>query len=107
MQIEEILIIKNGDESYGISTCDINQIARVPMLMPLPLRPYGVRGLCAVSGNIVTMVDMNTLLDLGEVDLESETSRVIVLNDPHSHATLLVSEVYNTTQVDQKDLELG
>ena len=37
MQIEEILIIKNSHESYGISTRDINQISRVPMLMPLPL----------------------------------------------------------------------
>jgi len=105
MGIEEILIIKNGNESYGIPTKEINQIARVPMLMPLPLRPYGVRGLCAVSGNIVTMVDMNTLLKLDQVDIENDKSRVIVLNDPHSHATLLVSEVYNTVDVDESHID--
>ena len=77
MHIEEILIIKNGSESYGISTEDISQISRVPLLMPLPLRPSGVRGLCAVSGSILTMVDMNLLLDMNEVDYDNDKSRLI------------------------------
>ena len=105
MDIQEILIIKNGSESYGISTSDISQIARTPMLMPLPLRPSGVRGLCAVSGNIATMVDMNLLLGLDEVDYENEKSRLIVLNDELASSALLVSEVYNTVEVKEKDLE--
>ena len=105
MDIQEILIIKNGSESYGISTSDISQIARTPMLMSLPLRPSGVRGLCAVSGNIVTMVDMNLLLDLNEVDYENDKSRIIILNDELASSALLVSEVYNTVEVKEKNLE--
>lgn len=105
MDIEEILIIKNGAQSYGISTSDISQIARVPMLMPLPLRPSGVRGLCAVSGNIATVVDMNILLGLDEVDYNNDETRLIVLNDALSSSTLLVSEVYNTIEVKEENLE--
>ncbi len=105
MQIEEILIIKNGSEHYGISTEDINQISRVPSLMPLPLRPAGVRGLCAVGGNIVTMVDMNLLLDMNEVDIESDKSRLLSLNAQYSSNSLLVSEVFNTIEVDQNNIE--
>ena len=97
MNINEILIIKNGNESYGVSTDDINQIARVPMLMPLPLRPFGVRGLCAVSGNIVSVIDMNLLLDKEEVDYDNYTSRLISLNGSLSSSSLLVSEVYNVS----------
>ena len=105
MDIEEILIIKNGHESYGISTADINQISRVPMLMQLPLRPSGVRGLCAISGNIVTMVDMNLLLDMSEVNYEDSASRIISLNDTYSSSALLVSEVYNTVEVDEDSID--
>jgi len=105
MQIEEILIIKNGSESYGISTDDINQISRVPLLMPLPLRPYGTRGLCGVGGNIVTIVDINLLLDMPLVDLENSDSRLISLNGVHSSNALLVSEVYNTVNIDEKNIE--
>ncbi len=105
MQIEEILIIKNGRESYGISTNDISQISRVPLLMPLPLRPSGVRGLCAISGNIVTMVDLNLLLGMSEVDYDNDKSRLVVLNGELASSTLLVSEVYNTVEINQDNID--
>lgn len=105
MKLEEILVIKNGNESYGISTADINQISRVPMLMELPLRPNCVRGLCAVSGTITTMLDMNLLLDMEEVDFDNEKSRLLTLNDELSHSSLLVSEIYNTIEVKERYIE--
>lgn len=105
MQIKEILIIKNGDENYAISTTEINQISRVPILMPLPLRPSGVRGLCAVSGNIVTMVDMNLLLGMQEVDYDASKARIISLNNEYASCTLLVSEVYNTVEIKEKNID--
>jgi purine-binding chemotaxis protein CheW len=105
MQIEEILIIKNAHENYGISTEDINQISRVPSLMPLPLRPSGVRGLCSVSGNVVSMVDMNLLLDMPEVDIDDTRSRIVSLNNELSSQTLLVSDVYNTVEIQSQNIE--
>ena len=105
MNIKEILIIKNGKESYGISSSDINQIARVPMLMSLPLRPFGVRGLCAVSGNIVSMVDMNILLDKQEVNYDDEKARTLSLNGSLSSSSLLVSEVYNTLEIEDDKID--
>jgi purine-binding chemotaxis protein CheW len=105
MQIEEILIIKNGSESYGISTEDINQISRVPSIMPLPLRPSGTRGLCGVGGNIVAMIDLNLLLDLPEVDMDASASRLISLNESYSSNALLVSEIYNTVYIEEKNID--
>jgi len=105
MQVEEILIIKNGHENYGISTDDINQIARVPSLMHLPLRPSGVRGLCSVGGNVVSMVDMNLLLGMPQVEIDNHSSRLLSLNDEFSSNTLLVSDVYNTVEVEKSNIE--
>ena len=105
MQIQEILIIKNGSQNYGISTKDINQISRVPALMQLPLRPHGTRGLCGLAGSIVSMIDLNLLLDLPEVDLEANKSRLLSLNADHSSNALLVSEVYNTVEIDEENIE--
>lgn len=105
MEIQEILIIKNAHESYGISTDSINQISRVPALMPLPLRPSSVRGLCSVGGNVVSMVDMNLLLGVDEVDLNESASRIVSLNGKMSSNTLLVSDVYNIVEIDQNNIE--
>jgi len=105
MKVQEILIIKNSHESYGISTEDINQISRVPILMPLPLRPTGVRGLCSISGSIVSMLDMNLLLDMPIVDYDASKTRLLSLNNRHSSNALLVSEVYNTVEVYDENIE--
>jgi purine-binding chemotaxis protein CheW len=105
MQIEEILIIKNAHENYGVSTEDINHISRVPSLTPLPLKPSGVRGLCSVGGSVVSMVDMNQLLGIGEVDIEASSSRLLSLNAEHSSNALLVSEVYNTVEICPENIE--
>jgi len=105
MQIHEILIIKNGAESYGISTEDINQISRVPLLMPLPLRPKSVRGLCAVSGTIVSLVDFNALLNMAEVDYDASKTRILSLNNTYASNALLVSEVYDTVVINQDNIE--
>lgn len=102
MQIHEILIIKNGVESYGISTEDINQISRVPLLMPLPFRPKAVRGLCAVAGTIVSLVDFNALLNMAEVEYDTSKTRILSLNNEYASNALLVSEVYDTVVVNQK-----
>ena len=105
MQIQETLIIKNAKENYGISTQDINQISRVPSLMGLPLRPVGTRGLCAVGGSIVSMLDLNLLLDMPEVDIEQGKSRLVSLNGTLASNALLVSEVYNTVDIDEANIE--
>ena len=105
MQVQEILIIKNGSESYGVSTHDINQISRVPILMPLPLRPSGIRGLCSISGSVVSMVDMNLLLDMPCVNYESSQTRLLSLNEKYSSNALLVSEVYNTLEIQESKIE--
>nr|WP_321268346.1 chemotaxis protein CheW [uncultured Sulfurimonas sp.] len=104
-KIQEILIIKNSQENYGISTQDINQISRVPSLMDLPLRPYGTRGLCGVGGNIVSMLDVNLLLDMPQVDLSANSSRLLSLNAELSSNVLLVSEVYNTVNIQEQNIE--
>ncbi len=105
MQIQEILIIKNGMENYGISTEDINQISRVPSLMQLPLKPKGVRGLCAVAGAIVSLLDLNLLFGFEKTEYEASKTRLLSLNDVHASNALLVSEVYDTVVIEQKNIE--
>ncbi len=105
MQIDEILIIKNGTESFGISTEDISQIFRVPSIMQLPIKPYEVRGLSTVGGNIANVLDLNMLLQMPQVDITSDKSRLLTLTNDKSTNALLVSEVYNTVEINKSKIE--
>lgn len=71
MPIDEILIIKHDDISYGIPTRNIEQIQHIPELTPLALSPEEIKGLSAVGGNIRTVMDTNLLLGMDAVDIQN------------------------------------
>jgi len=100
MHIEEILIVCHDKVCFGISTALIGQILRIPELTPLSLSPKEIRGVCAVGGNIMTVVDINVVLGLTPVDTASAKSRVLSLQTPFASSALIVSEVMMSAVVD-------
>jgi len=105
MLIEEILIIRHNGVSFGISTALIGQILRVPDITSLALSPKEVRGLCAVGGGIVTVLDFNLLLGLTPCSGQDQGNRVITLNDSMNVLALLVDEVTVSLTIDQEKIE--
>lgn len=105
MLIEEILIIRHDEVSFGISTALIGQILRVPNITSLALSPNEVRGLCAVGGGIVTLLDFNLLLGLAPCGGLDQGNRVITLNNEMSALALLVDEVTVSLTIDQEKIE--
>ncbi|MEA1917171.1 MAG: chemotaxis protein CheW [Campylobacterota bacterium] len=106
MLIEEILVIKQESIYYGIETTCIEQILRVPTITPLVLSPSDVRGLCAVSGSIATVIDLNIRLGFSKCDLENDKARLLSLTTECNKSVLLVDEVINSIEVDQDRLEV-
>jgi len=105
MNFEEVLIFRHGEITFGISTSFIGQILRVPDITPLALSPNEVRGLCALGGNIATVIDINLLLGLPSCDGHEPKNRVITLNEPWNALCLLVDEVGISITVDSEKIE--
>lgn len=105
MLFEEILIVKHDKVYFGIPTIFVGQILRIPEMTHLAMSPPVVRGLCAVVGNIITVVDMNLLLGLNEVDTSSGQSRILSMNDPFSTSALMVSEVLVPVTIETENIE--
>jgi purine-binding chemotaxis protein CheW len=103
--IEEILIIRHDEVLFGISTASIGQILRVPEITSLALSPQEVRGLCAVGGGIITVLDFNLLLGLSPCSGIDQGNRVITLNEPLNALALLVDEVTVSLTIDQDKIE--
>lgn len=105
MVIEEILIVKHNDVSFGLPTTYIGQILRVPDITPLILAPNQVRGLCAVGGDIATAIDFNMLLNCEPCSGKEPQNRVITMNPPLNALCLLVSEVSVSISVEASQVE--
>ncbi len=105
MQIQEILIVRDGSVSFGIPTYWIGQILRVPEITPLALSPAEIHGMCAIGGNITTAIDMNLLLGMRGVDLSAPQSRILTLNETLDASALVVSEVVASVLIDPENIE--
>lgn len=105
MRIEEILIVRDGNVSFGIPTERIAQILRVPEITPLALSPAQIHGMCAVGGNITTAVDMNRLLGMEGADPASAKSRILTLNGTLETSALVVPEVVASVMIEPENIE--
>ena len=105
MLIEEILIVRHGGVAFGLPTDYIGQILRVPDITALALSPSQVCGLCAVGGDIITVLDFNSLLGFPKAEGDSQKNRVITLVSPLNSLSLLVGEVGISLGIDPDKIE--
>ncbi len=105
MQIEEILIVRHNGIAFGIPTSWIGQILRIPEMTVLALSPKEIHGICAIGGNITTAVDMNLLLGMEGVQLDSPKSRILALEGKFDTSALVVSEVVESVVIDPENIE--
>ena len=105
--IEEVLIIKEQGCFYGINTNEVEQILRVQDLTPMAMTPKAIRGLCSIEGSIVTALDFSTLLDKRKspVDEKSFKARQVTINTEKHHFSLLVSEVIQSVEARQENMD--
>ena len=105
--LEEILIVKQGEALYGISTTVVAYILRLQELTPVPLAPPEIAGLCAIEGSILSALDFSILIqsDNQKVNYDSEKSRMVTIKTDEHYFSLLVEEVINAVGVEESDLE--
>jgi len=105
--IEEVLIIKEQGCYYGVNTEEVEQILRVQDLTPMAMTPKAIRGLCSIEGSIICTLDFSYLLDrqADYVDESAFKARQVTIQGEKYHFSLLVSEVINSVEVDQSNVE--
>jgi purine-binding chemotaxis protein CheW len=98
----EIVAFHVGDWLVGIDIQQIQEIRRHFDLTPVPLAPAHVRGVVNVQGEILTVVDLRTVLGAGETALGRSTSNLIVRSGGESIGVLAerVADVVRTSRQD-------
>lgn len=106
MYIEEVLIVQHNGNLFGIDTSAIEHLLRVLDITPIPLAPKSVRGLCAIEGSIMTVLDLSLLL-LGDtkIDASQPDARLITINSGEKRFTVLTEKVINNIIIDQNNVE--
>ena len=93
------------DDLYlGVDVLEVQEVVRYQDLTAVPLAPEAVRGLINLRGQIVTAIDMRTMLGLAPLDGDELPVNVVIRDGVDEAASLLVDQIGDV--VDTADLEL-
>lgn len=91
------------DLLLGIDIGIIREINRLVDITPVPDTPHVVRGVVNLRGDVVTVLDLRSILDLPGMAITSQ-SRLIILDSGEERIGLLVDRVSDVVSV-SSDLE--
>ena len=90
----EVLACQVGDERYALETRHLRAVQWASSVTPVPCTPAFVLGIVSVRGEIVTLLDLATMLGLRPSPASSDTAvPVLLLGLTGMRAGLVVDEV--------------
>lgn len=100
----QVVIFKLGDEQFAVETAKVQGINDIMEITRVPKAPYYIKGLINLRGNVISLLDINLLLNIDN-NGKMEQSNIIILNMEDEHIGITVDEVDEVLEVDEDSIE--
>ena len=101
----ELVTFYVGDLLLGAEISQVEEINRHIEMTPVPHAPESVRGVVNLRGEVVTVLDLRTILGLGRTAADRNTRNVIV-NTAGTRTGLLVDRIADVVNVRWNEIDL-
>ncbi len=99
----QIVIFRLKDELFAVETAKVQSITDVMEITKVPKAPMHIEGLINLRGNILSLLDINLLLN---IDKEDNSQRNIIIVDiEEEEIAILVDEVEEVLEIDEKIIQ--
>jgi purine-binding chemotaxis protein CheW len=92
-----------GDLLIGADILQVEEINRLVEVTPVPHAPEYVRGVINLRGEVVTVVDLRTILGLGSGVIDQHT-RTVVVNSRGEQVGLLVDRIADVVRASHDEI---
>lgn len=103
-RVDRFVLFKAGASTYAVAEAFVIEVERVPKITPVPRVPVWLRGVTNLRGDVVSVIDMRTLLGLDPAPLHSGRLLVVRLVDEDFSVGLLVDAVDQIAGVPPEDI---
>lgn len=101
---KQYVTFRAGELFFGVDVLQVQEIIRYQAMTPVPLAPLAVKGLINLRGQIITALDLRSVLKLGAAaDMEKPMNVVIRAGD--ETVSLLVDSIGDVIEVDPNEYE--
>lgn len=101
----QFIVIKLGDEQYGIDIKYIDNIIRMQHITRVPQVDNYLKGVINVRGEVIPVMSIRIKMGL-EPDVETKSTRIIILKlEQHSTIGVIVDEVKEVVTLENDQIE--
>lgn len=96
----QIVVFKIGDEQFAVETSKVQGINDMTKVTRVPKAPNYIKGLINLRGSIVSLLDINLLLNIPKS--KEEQANIIILNVNDEQVGISVNEVDEVLEIDER-----
>ena len=101
----QFIVIKLGDEQYGIDIKFIDNIVRMQHITRVPKVDAYLKGVINLRGEVIPVMSIRIKMGL-EPDVETKSSRIIILKlEQHGTIGVIVDEVKEVVTLENDQIE--
>lgn len=101
----QFIVIRLGEEQYGIDIRSIDNIVRMQSITRIPKMPAFLKGVINLRGEVIPVISMRLKMDLAD-DVITKATRIIVLKlEQEGNVGFLVDEVKEVVTLTVNEIE--
>ena len=102
--LREFLLLRAAGDAYAVPVERVREIVRLRPITPIPRAPHAIRGVVALRGDMIEVVDLRRRLGLPDAE-PGRAQRIVVLHGVEGEATgLLVDAASDVLRVEESAL---
>lgn len=100
----QVVIFKLGDEQFAVETANVQGINDIMEITKVPKAPQHIKGLINLRGNVISLLDINLLLNISKTE-DNEQSNIIILKMQDEQVGITVDQVDEVLEIEENIVE--
>ena len=101
---KQYVTFRVGNLTFGVDVAHVQEVLRFQPMTPVPLAPLAVKGLVNLRGQIITAIDVRSLLRMPAIAEDTKPMNVVIKAEGEV-LSLLVDAIGDVLEVDKRDFE--
>ncbi|MFC6465707.1 chemotaxis protein CheW [Marinilactibacillus sp. GCM10026970] len=103
----QVIVFRLGERTYGFSTDRVEEITTILSTTKVPHAPEWTVGLVNLRGQVMTLVDLDKLLNETSATEEDWYKNTIIIHTEENPIALKVGPVIGVTDVEESEFQLS
>ncbi|MBP8969737.1 MAG: chemotaxis protein CheW [Lachnospiraceae bacterium] len=104
-EIYQYIVIKLGDENFGIDINYIDNILRMQQITRIPKVPAYLKGVINLRGEVIPVMSLRLKMGLDEDEIGRDTRIIILKTEAEGSVGVLVDEVKEVIKLSEDQIE--